>query len=152
MKGSVLHSIIPHFWEDSSFVGSGIIQSKPTTFKFTIFSAFFKIGIKKLKDAGIEVQTDILSQKGEKINSHFFTFHRTKRPFITLKFATSKDQFLSQKNGAAVQFSNEMSKTLVHKLRTSHQAILVGANTANWDNPQLTNRLWKGNTPIRLVS
>lgn len=108
-------------------------------------------GIKKLKDAGIEVQTDILSQKGEEINSHFFTFHRTKRPFITLKFATSKDQFLSQKNGAAVQFSNEMSKTLVHKLRTSHQAILVGANTANWDNPQLTNSLWKGNTPIRIV-
>lgn len=108
-------------------------------------------GIKKLRQAGIEVITDILPQKGETINSHFFSFHRRKRPYITLKYATSKDQFLSQINGSAVQFSNEMSKTLVHKLRSSHQAILIGANTANWDNPQLTNRLWKGNNPIRIV-
>jgi len=108
-------------------------------------------GINKLKNAGIDVISDLLSSKGEQINSHFFTFHRTKKPFITLKFATSKDQFIAQKNGAAVPFSNDISKALVHKLRTTHQAILVGANTANWDNPQLTNRQWQGNTPLRIV-
>lgn len=108
-------------------------------------------GIQKLLAAGIEVESGLLADKGNLVNRHFFTFHRQQRPYITLKFATSKDQFLSQKNGKAIVFSNEMSKTLVHQLRTYHQAILVGVNTANWDNPQLTARYWQGNNPVRII-
>lgn len=108
-------------------------------------------GIQKLRDAGIEVETGLLAENGNQINTHFFTFHRNNRPYITLKFATSRNQFIAEKDGKAIQFSNELSKTLVHKLRTEHQAILVGTNTANGDNPQLTSRLWEGNHPLRLV-
>jgi diaminohydroxyphosphoribosylaminopyrimidine deaminase/5-amino-6-(5-phosphoribosylamino)uracil reductase len=39
----------------------------------------------------------------------------------------------------------------VHKWRSEEAAILVGTNTAMHDNPSLTNRLWNGNNPIRLV-
>jgi diaminohydroxyphosphoribosylaminopyrimidine deaminase/5-amino-6-(5-phosphoribosylamino)uracil reductase len=108
-------------------------------------------GIQKLLAAGIEVESGLLADQGNRVNRHFFTFHRQQRPYFTLKFATSKDQFLSQKNGKAVMFSNEMSRTLVHQLRTYHQAILVGVNTANWDNPQLTARYWQGNNPVRII-
>ncbi len=108
-------------------------------------------GIQKLLANGIEVESGLLADKGNQVNRHFFTFHRQHRPFITLKFATSKDQFLSQKNGNPIVFSNEMSKTLVHQLRTYHQAILVGVNTANWDNPHLTARYWQGNNPVRII-
>ncbi|MEY2792930.1 MAG: Diaminohydroxyphosphoribosylaminopyrimidine deaminase [Bacteroidota bacterium] len=108
-------------------------------------------GIQKLINAGIIVETGMLAEKGNHINTHFFTFHNQKRPFITLKFASSEDQLISKPNGEAVQFSNEMSKTFVHRMRTHHQAILIGANTANWDNPQLTNRNWPGPTPLRLI-
>ncbi|MFM6937352.1 MAG: bifunctional diaminohydroxyphosphoribosylaminopyrimidine deaminase/5-amino-6-(5-phosphoribosylamino)uracil reductase RibD, partial [Aquirufa sp.] len=83
-------------------------------------------GIAKLKAAGIEVQVGILSDKGELINRRFFYFHRNRRPYITVKYATSADQFIAHPNGDAHQFSNPISQQLVHRLRAEHQAILVG--------------------------
>jgi diaminohydroxyphosphoribosylaminopyrimidine deaminase/5-amino-6-(5-phosphoribosylamino)uracil reductase len=108
-------------------------------------------GVQKLLEAGIEVEIGLLKVLGEQLNEHFFTFHRKKRPFITVKFATSKDQFIAQKEGKTFVFSNELSKKMVHKLRTEHQAILIGVNTANADNPRLNTRYWPGKSPIRLV-
>jgi diaminohydroxyphosphoribosylaminopyrimidine deaminase/5-amino-6-(5-phosphoribosylamino)uracil reductase len=108
-------------------------------------------GIKKLEAAGIEIEIGLLSDIGEKINRKFFTFHRKKRPYITVKYACSADNFISKKNGEAVQFSNVLSKKFVHKLRSEHQAILIGTNTAILDNPSLTTRFWHGESPIRIV-
>jgi diaminohydroxyphosphoribosylaminopyrimidine deaminase/5-amino-6-(5-phosphoribosylamino)uracil reductase len=39
----------------------------------------------------------------------------------------------------------------VHKWRSEEAAILVGKNTVLTDDPSLTNRLWKGNDPVRIV-
>jgi len=39
----------------------------------------------------------------------------------------------------------------VHKWRSEEAAILVGTNTVEHDNPELTTRLWPGHSPIRLV-
>lgn len=108
-------------------------------------------GVEKLLAAGIEVESGILAEKGQVINRYFFHFHTQKRPYITLKYACSKDGYLAKSDGKAVQFSNSLSQQLVHKLRTEHQAILVGSNTANWDNPQLTSRHWPGKNPLRIV-
>ncbi|MBL0130130.1 MAG: bifunctional diaminohydroxyphosphoribosylaminopyrimidine deaminase/5-amino-6-(5-phosphoribosylamino)uracil reductase RibD [Chitinophagaceae bacterium] len=47
--------------------------------------------------------------------------------------------------------SNEYSNRLVHKWRSEEAAILVGTNTALQDDPELTTRLWLGNSPVRLV-
>ena len=109
-------------------------------------------GIKKLEDAGIEVEVGLLSTLGEEINRKFFTFHRKKRPYISVKYACSSDSFISKENGESVQFSNSLSRNFVHKLRAENQAILVGTNTANLDNPSLTTRYWEGKSPIRLVT
>lgn len=108
-------------------------------------------GIEKLKNAGIDVQSGILREKGTIINQKFFTFHKVKRPFITLKFACSADGYIAKKNGDAVQFSNSVSQQLVHKLRAEHQAILIGVNTANNDNPSLSTRDWPGKNPLRII-
>ncbi len=108
-------------------------------------------GVQKLIEAGIEVETGLLSDKGQCLNAHFLTYFSLKRPYICLKFASSNDHYIAKCKGEAIQFSNEMSKTLVHRMRTQHQSILVGVNTANSDNPQLTNRNWPGNTPLRIV-
>ena len=40
---------------------------------------------------------------------------------------------------------------LVHRIRTRHQAIMVGTHTAMWDNPTLTAREWPGNHPMRVT-
>jgi diaminohydroxyphosphoribosylaminopyrimidine deaminase/5-amino-6-(5-phosphoribosylamino)uracil reductase len=47
--------------------------------------------------------------------------------------------------------SNEHTNRVVHKWRSEEQSILIGTNTALLDNPSLTNRLWTGKNPIRLV-
>ena len=108
-------------------------------------------GIQRLIQAGIAVDTGILASKGAQINHKFFHFHEKSRPWITLKFAESADGFIAKEDGEPVRFSNRVSQQLVHKLRTQHQAILIGVNTANADNPTLDARFWPGNSPLRMV-
>ena len=80
----------------------------------------------------------------------FFTNMTKKRPFIILKWAESADGFISKKN-ETTPISNAFSKRLVHKWRSEVDAIMVGTTTAALDNPELTNRLYYGKTPVRIV-
>jgi diaminohydroxyphosphoribosylaminopyrimidine deaminase / 5-amino-6-(5-phosphoribosylamino)uracil reductase len=113
-------------------------------------------GIKKLKDAGIQVTTGILDIECKKLNKRFFTFHEKKRPFIILKWAQSFDGFIDtirrpEEQKKAVQISNSDSKKLLHLWRSQEQAIMVGTNTALLDNPQLTVRDISGKNPLRIT-
>ena len=112
------------------------------------------LGIKKLKEAGCEVIVGVLEQECRELNRRFFTFHQKHRPWITLKWAQSKDGFIDRLRRAEeepMHFSNALTQTLVHRLRAQHQAILVGTTTALMDNPTLTTRYWKGPNPLRLT-
>ncbi len=120
------------------------------------FSEVAGKGIKKLMDAGCEVIVGVREQQCRYLNRRFFTFHTKQRPFIILKWAQSRDGFLSpapteDQARHPVWITNRYSKQLVHKWRAEEQAILVGTNTAISDNPRLNTRLWKGNDPVRLV-
>lgn len=113
-------------------------------------------GIKKMREAGIEVITGILEEEGEWLNRRFFTFQRNHRPYVQLKWAQSADGFLDRHRGEnceipPVQISSEFTKLLVHKARTEEAAIMVGTNTAIKDNPKLTARRWIGKHPVRVV-
>jgi diaminohydroxyphosphoribosylaminopyrimidine deaminase/5-amino-6-(5-phosphoribosylamino)uracil reductase len=108
-------------------------------------------GMQRLLQAGITVDIGILESKGAYLNRYFSHFHEKGRPWVTLKFAESSDGFIARETGEPVSFSNLLSQKLVHKLRSQHQAILIGVNTANADNPKLNARFWSGNTPLRMV-
>lgn len=112
-------------------------------------------GIQKLKDAGIEVMHGILEKEGRELNKRFFTFHEKKRPYIILKWAQTKDGFISlwpiPENREDNRITGAESHTLVHKWRGEEQAILIGYNTLINDNPFLTTRLAEGKNPVRLV-
>jgi diaminohydroxyphosphoribosylaminopyrimidine deaminase/5-amino-6-(5-phosphoribosylamino)uracil reductase len=108
-------------------------------------------GIAKLKKAGIEVDVGLMAEKGEEINRKFFHFQREKKPYITLKFACSQDNFVAKADGDPITFSNSESQQLVHKMRAENQAILIGVQTAIADNPTLNVRHWHGNSPLRIV-
>jgi diaminohydroxyphosphoribosylaminopyrimidine deaminase/5-amino-6-(5-phosphoribosylamino)uracil reductase len=108
-------------------------------------------GIKKLKDAGIEVVTGVLGEKGDALNKRFFTFFSKKRPYIILKWAETADGFIARENFDSKWISNEHSRQLVHKWRSEEDAVLVGTGTALHDNPALTVRDWSGRNPIRIV-
>ena len=80
----------------------------------------------------------------------FFTNLKLQRPYIILKWAQSKDGFISKRNERTA-ISNNFSRYEVHKWRSQCDAIMVGTNTVVTDNPELNNRLYLGNSPIRIT-
>lgn len=110
-------------------------------------------GIKKLKDSGIEVVSFIEEAAAKEINRGFFYTQLLKRPFITLKIATSLDGKIALQNGKSQWISGEISRKYAHMLRARNDAILIGSNTVKADNPDLTCRL-KGLekfSPVRVI-
>jgi diaminohydroxyphosphoribosylaminopyrimidine deaminase / 5-amino-6-(5-phosphoribosylamino)uracil reductase len=108
-------------------------------------------GIEKLRQAGVEVETGVLEQEGRALNKRFFTFIEKQRPYIILKWAESADGFIAKKNYESVQISNLLSRRFVHKMRAENDAIMVGTNTARYDNPRLDTRFWTGKNALRVL-
>ena len=48
-------------------------------------------GVRKLRDAGVEVIENVCREECEELNKRFFTFHRKHRPYIILKWAQTRD-------------------------------------------------------------
>lgn len=74
-----------------------------------------------------------------------------KRPYITLKLATSLDGKIALANGQSEWITCEASRAAGRRLRATHDAIAVGANTAVLDNPQLTARIAGQPDPVRVI-
>lgn len=109
-------------------------------------------GVEKLQAAGVDVTLGILEQEAIALNKRFITFHTQHRPYITLKWAqTANGKIAADRGSERVLISNEFTNRLVHKWRSEEAAILVGTNTALFDDPSLTTRLWNGPDPVRLV-
>ena len=111
-------------------------------------------GVERLQKAGIEVKVGILEKECRELNRRFFTFHEKKRPYIILKWAQTPDGFIDTdrtETQLPTWITNALAKRLVHKQRSEESAILIGTNTAEFDNPALTVREWTGNQPIRMV-
>lgn len=108
------------------------------------------MGIRQLREAGVEVHTGICEQEGAPFSDIRNVFAGLGQPYVLLKFAQSADGYIGQE-GKSVWLTGEPSKRLVHKWRSETDAILVGTQTLRVDNPALTNRLYFGKSPIRLV-
>ncbi len=108
-------------------------------------------GIEILRNAGTKVETGILENEGFDLNKRFFTSIDKKRPYVILKWAETADGYIARNNFDSKWISNELSRKIVHKWRAEEDAILVGKNTARYDNPTLNVREWEGKDPIRLV-
>ena len=108
-------------------------------------------GTRRLRRAGIEVQTGVLRQACEQLNEDFSLFIRTGRPMVTLKLAASLDGRIATVSGDSRWISGASSRRFVHELRNQVDAILVGSGTVNSDNPQLTCRIRGGRDPLRVI-
>lgn len=98
-------------------------------------------GVKRLRDAGIEVTVGVLEEECKALNTRFMTYHGKQRPLVTLKWAQSADGYIDG------HISTPYTQMVCHKRRAEHQAILVGHNTWTTDNPGLDVRAWAGRNP-----
>jgi len=108
-------------------------------------------GVDKLKEAGISVKAGLLEERIRAQNSRFFTVMEKNRPYVLLKWAQTRDGYVARGNYDSKWISNEYSRQLVHKWRAEEHAIMVGTQTAHYDNPKLNVRSFIGNDPIRIM-
>jgi diaminohydroxyphosphoribosylaminopyrimidine deaminase/5-amino-6-(5-phosphoribosylamino)uracil reductase len=109
-------------------------------------------GIKRLREAGIEVVEGLLANEAAKLNEVFIKWISTRMPFSVLKSAMSLDGKIASYTGHSQWITGTKSRNLVHTLRDSYDAILVGIGTVLVDNPSLTTRMdYPGKNPIRII-
>jgi diaminohydroxyphosphoribosylaminopyrimidine deaminase/5-amino-6-(5-phosphoribosylamino)uracil reductase len=116
-----------------------------------IFAEVNGKGIERLRTAGVKVETGLMEAESLDLNKRFFTFHKHKRPYIILKWAQTGDGFIAREDYSSKWITNPYSRLLVHQWRSEEAAIMVGTNTAIYDNPQLSSRDMKARNPVRIV-
>ena len=98
-------------------------------------------GFKLLKKNGIIVDNSpILLKEIRELNEGFISLIEKKRPFIALKLALSLNGKIATQTNKSNWITGEKSRNYVQLLRANYDAIIVGTETAYWDNPRLNLR------------
>lgn len=108
-------------------------------------------GLEYLRLQGIEVECGVCAKEALRLNERFFTWITKKRPFITLKYAMTLDGKIATASGDSKWITGEAARTMAHRLRKQHDAVLVGIGTVLADDPELTTRMVAGKNPVRVV-
>src|SRR5438045_1052332 len=96
--------------------------------------------VTKLRDAGIEVVTGVLSGPCKALIRPWRKYVTQGVAYLTLKLAMSLDGRIATKTGASKWITSPESRARGHRLRATHDAVLVGVSTILADDPQLTVR------------
>lgn len=108
-------------------------------------------GLKRLREAGIEVTNGVCCGEAKKLNEKFFFWITHKRPFVSLKYAMTLDGKLAAAGGDSKWITGTEARTYAHWLRKTHDAVVVGKNTVLHDDCELTTRMVEGKNPVRIV-
>lgn len=98
-------------------------------------------GLDYLKRCGISITTGVCERQAKRLNEIFIKHVTTKRPFVIVKCAATLDGRIATKTGDSRWVTGEESRQFVHQIRHAVDAIMVGINTVEIDNPILTTRL-----------
>ncbi|SHJ40222.1 diaminohydroxyphosphoribosylaminopyrimidine deaminase [Shimia gijangensis] len=109
-------------------------------------------GLALLRGAGIEIEIGVMADEAAHDLQGFFLKTDLGRPFLTLKLAESLDGRIATATGESQWITGPQSRRLVHAMRASHDAVMVGGGTARVDDPSLTVReLGVDHQPVRVV-
>jgi diaminohydroxyphosphoribosylaminopyrimidine deaminase/5-amino-6-(5-phosphoribosylamino)uracil reductase len=110
-------------------------------------------GIAILEAANIEVNVGLLKEKSDFQHAAFFSKCRKSLPLITVKFATSSDGKIADKNGYSKWITCPASRMMGHRYRAMNDAIMVGVETVLKDDPDLTCRIsgLEDRSPVRII-
>lgn len=98
-------------------------------------------GIATLRQAGIEVVTDVQASQARALNPGFIKRMHTKLPWVRCKLAMSMDGRTAMADGESRWITSEAARMDVQYLRARACAILSGSGTIISDDPRLDVRL-----------
>lgn len=106
-----------------------------------------------LREAGVSVSTDVLTEQAADVNAGFLTRIRAGRPHVTLKLAVSGDHRIAARPGVSTAITGDQARAWSHMMRAQTDAIMVGAGTWRVDDPELTCRLpgLQARSPVRVI-
>ena len=108
-------------------------------------------GIKKLEDAGIEVIVGVEETACRQLNEAFIHRINYQQPFGILKYAMTLDGKIAATTGHSAWVTAKASRHLVHQVRSTCDAVIIGGNTVRKDNPNLTTHGVTKHNPLRVV-
>lgn len=116
-------------------------------------------GIKKLRDAGVDVVVGVLEQQAQDLNKGFIKRMQQGLPWVRVKMAMSLDGRTAMASGESQWITASDARLDVQKYRASADAILTGQGTLLADDPSLNVRLsaeeleieGKVRQPVRVV-
>lgn len=109
-------------------------------------------GHARLRAAGIEVLSGVLSDRAARAHRGFLLNRTEGRPALTLKLAASFDGRIATATGESRWITGPGARRMVHAMRAAHDAVMIGGGTARADDPRLTVRgLGAGHHPVRVV-
>jgi diaminohydroxyphosphoribosylaminopyrimidine deaminase / 5-amino-6-(5-phosphoribosylamino)uracil reductase len=108
-------------------------------------------GIQKLRSAGIEVVVGVEETACRKLNEAFIHRMVHQQPFGVLKYAMTLDGKIAATTGHSAWVTNSASRHLVHEVRSTCDAVVIGGNTVRQDNPSLTAHGVTEHNPLRVV-
>ena len=108
-------------------------------------------GVAILRNCGVEVTENVLQKECDYLNKIFFHFIKTKRPFVSMKYAMTMDGKIAAYTGASKWVTGETARNHVHQQRNRFSGIMVGVGTVLADDPLLTCRAENGRNPVRII-
>ncbi len=90
--------------------------------------------------AGVEVEAGPMADRARAVNRAWTFAMDNGRPFVTWKFAATLDGRSAAADGTSRWISSPAARRDAHRLRSECDVILVGTNTVEMDDPELTVR------------
>ncbi|MGH7198748.1 MAG: bifunctional diaminohydroxyphosphoribosylaminopyrimidine deaminase/5-amino-6-(5-phosphoribosylamino)uracil reductase RibD [Candidatus Omnitrophota bacterium] len=109
-------------------------------------------GLRKLRKAGVRVETGVLEAEAERMNRAYGHWIRKKTPYVIVKVAQSLDGRITARPGQPRWITGGEARKFSHGLRAASDAVLVGVNTVLKDDPRLNVRFGhRGRAPLKIV-
>jgi diaminohydroxyphosphoribosylaminopyrimidine deaminase/5-amino-6-(5-phosphoribosylamino)uracil reductase len=108
-------------------------------------------GLRLLKRAGMSITQGVCQKEGEALLAPFAKWVTTGKPYLTLKMGMTLDGRIADSRYQSRWITGPSSRRMVKQLRQQADAILVGARTAQRDNPSLCWSARPSLNPRRIV-
>jgi diaminohydroxyphosphoribosylaminopyrimidine deaminase/5-amino-6-(5-phosphoribosylamino)uracil reductase len=108
--------------------------------------------LRRLRDAGIEVEVGVMEQEARDLNAGFVSRMTRGRPWLRLKIASGLDGKTALENGVSQWITGAESRRDAHHWRARSCAVMTGIGTLRDDDPRLTVReIATTRQPLRIV-